>query len=302
MGFMTRLLFILLLLAVTRPGAAQQLPPRPIDARQGIQSERGLIIADERGRHLMRDTAPNPRATPYLYFTFANGTLTGTNSVLDTSGNARDGTTANGLSLIAAGLIGYGSQASNADVQRIAATTDFFGTAFTVRWWMMITNWSFARWFNATPGGIDSPNLSFMTASAGKGSSYGVGAANRQALGDLRLLLFSTNFSGVPLEATNAAGSKVDSLVLSNWYHLVVTYDGSNLILYQQGVAVCGANTAYNVSGSGGNHKLQWGGDFGDFGATWNGKLDEIGVWNDRCWSAAQVLSDYNSGTGQTYP
>ncbi len=70
----------------------------------------------------------NPRETPYLYYTFANGTLTLTNSVLDASGNARDGTSGNGLSLIAAGLVGYGSQCSNADVQRIAATTDFFGT------------------------------------------------------------------------------------------------------------------------------------------------------------------------------
>jgi hypothetical protein len=102
---------------------------------------------------------------------------------------------------------------------------------------------------------------------------------------------WASNTGGI-LEVVTTA-----TLSLNTWYHVVVTYDGSNtaagLTLYVNGSAVTTSaphNTAlvapigYNVSTRIGNDS---------FGQLWNGYIDEVSIWNV---ALGQVSTLYNNG------
>ncbi len=104
-------------------------------------------------------------------------------------------------------------------------------------------------------------------------------------------------------ELGNTAGSSFSTdtsskgnIATGTWYHIVVTFDGTNLILYLDnssadtatfsGTRVSATRSAY-ISGRAG-------------GLYYDGTLDEIGIWN-RSLSPSEITDLYNSGDGMTY-
>lgn len=84
------------------------------------------------------------------------------------------------------------------------------------------------------------------------------------------------------------------SMALNAWSHVALTYDGSTLRLYVNGVQVRSASRTGNVQTNG--NPLRIGGNV-PYGEFFNGRLDEIRVYN-RALSAAEVQSDMNTPVG----
>lgn len=104
--------------------------------------------------------------------------------------------------------------------------------------------------------------------------------------------------AGAATTVTAATGPK-----LNTWYHVVATYDGSNLRLYVNGVLV-GGPTATAASVTSQSVVLNMGSDTGggvDGGGFLNGLLDEMAVYNFAL-SAAQILAHYNAGVNGPTP
>jgi len=89
---------------------------------------------------------------------------------------------------------------------------------------------------------------------------------------------------------------------VDTWYHLVYTYDGTNVYGYINGT---GVGTSTPASGNGTNNNnadrfsiLAY--DTGQaIGNYFSGLVDEAGVWN-RALTQTEVTDLYNSGAGQT--
>lgn len=87
------------------------------------------------------------------------------------------------------------------------------------------------------------------------------------------------------------------TLALNTWYQVIMTYNGSQVEGFLDGVSI---GTAA-ASGSG-SANLQPGFHIGrrdDTAADWNGMMDEVGAWNKQL-SATEISDLYNAGNGQT--
>ena len=97
------------------------------------------------------------------------------------------------------------------------------------------------------------------------------------------------------------------TLGTANFYHIVGTYDGANIILYVNGVSV--GSTAASLNGT-----TNWspGGGYFSIGANRSANdgsvsqyasavIDESGIWN-RAITATEVTNLYNSGFANAYP
>ena len=83
---------------------------------------------------------------------------------------------------------------------------------------------------------------------------------------------------------------------INTWVHLVATYDGVTLRLYQNGVAAGTRTVTYAFAAA--NMQM------GVFGASsyWhNGLIDDPCMWN-RALSPSEVTSLYNAGNGKLFP
>lgn len=108
------------------------------------------------------------------------------------------------------------------------------------------------------------------------------------------LQLSSTNVEARLRNSTGAAYSITSStLVLNTWNHYALTYDGSRLRLYHNGVLT----DSTNASGSILNTTSTFFAGTIPFGATnfdLDGRLDDVGLWN-RVLTGADVNTIYNS-------
>lgn len=85
---------------------------------------------------------------------------------------------------------------------------------------------------------------------------------------------------------------------LSNdtWYHVAVTYDGTNIRFYLNGsLESTSARTLATTATETNIGRSSGGSEF------FLGLIDELGIW-DKMLTNAEVLELYNSGTGITYP
>lgn len=86
----------------------------------------------------------------------------------------------------------------------------------------------------------------------------------------------------------------------STWYHIVVTYDGSNLKSYVNGNSTADTTTAMVNLPSSANiltfGKRQYSGSE----KYYNGILDEVGIWS-RVISTTEISTLYNAGSGAAY-
>jgi len=85
---------------------------------------------------------------------------------------------------------------------------------------------------------------------------------------------------------------------LNTWAHLAMTYNGSTLVLYRNGVAIGSDGCSGNIQfGSGANYSV--GGLYGGYAV--NGSIDEVRIWN-RSLSAAEIQQQYYSSLNKYAP
>lgn len=101
------------------------------------------------------------------------------------------------------------------------------------------------------------------------------------------------NVSGQPVNYVNSSSGVTPTN--NTWYHVVATYDGSQLIIYVNGVAH--SNTVNVTPFTGGTSYIGQRGNGSLFSL---GKIDEVGVW-DRELTSSEVSQLYNAGMGITY-
>ena len=89
------------------------------------------------------------------------------------------------------------------------------------------------------------------------------------------------------------------TLTTGNWYHLAITYDGTNLRAYYNGSLV---ESPIAASGNGAGTRsslLSVGVAYTAVNDFYSGLVDEFGVWS-KALSATEITDLYNSGNGQT--
>jgi len=80
----------------------------------------------------------------------------------------------------------------------------------------------------------------------------------------------------------------------SKWYHLVGVYDGSNVVVYIDGVGGTPTADTGNIDNSGQSLRIS---GYGNGGNPVNGLIDDVRIYN-YARSAEQVKQDYNQGAG----
>lgn len=96
---------------------------------------------------------------------------------------------------------------------------------------------------------------------------------------------------GTPLQTSQTLSN-------STFYNVIVTYDGTTITVYVNGVSIASAARTLNTTATAGRV-----GCFYDAGANnkTNGAIDEVNLWS-RVLSGAEILQIYNGGAGTQYP
>ncbi len=96
---------------------------------------------------------------------------------------------------------------------------------------------------------------------------------------------------------TTLNGELNAGLVATNWYHIVVTWDGTTARLYTHGAGFTGTPTSVVLVGvRRGDNNIFIGSD-STFANSPSGNFDEWGYWN-RALSAADITTLFNAGAG----
>jgi hypothetical protein len=91
------------------------------------------------------------------------------------------------------------------------------------------------------------------------------------------------------------------NIVNNTWYLVTLTWNGSNVNLYLNGLAVS-APVAQTVTPVSNVYPFRIGARGDNLGSNlFQGTIDEVGVWN-RALTSAEVIALYSSGTGISYP
>jgi hypothetical protein len=98
--------------------------------------------------------------------------------------------------------------------------------------------------------------------------------------------------------AHQTVGFNGTTIALNTWYHLVLTWDGANFKTYLNGNVTSVVQQLVPVSNV---NDFVLGYNYATGTAYFNGRIDEVGVWN-RALTSAEVIALYSSGTGISYP
>jgi trimeric autotransporter adhesin len=214
----------------------------------------------------------------------------------ESSGNASDSVGSNTLSPVnsatfAAGKINNAASVSVASSQSFeiadAAQSGLdFSDNMTISLWIYPISWKrdtsddsiVSKWIS---DGSSAYNLLFWSAGEGGGQ-----------------IKFFTSSNGYEYESSVAYCSY--DLIENNWYHVVVTKNGTTVVFYVNGNPVSTSGSAVaTIANTTSPFKIGNSRNLNTSGTT--GKIDEVGVWN-RAISSSEVTSLYNSGSGIQYP
>jgi len=87
----------------------------------------------------------------------------------------------------------------------------------------------------------------------------------------------TTTYTGI-IRCGDAWGSTGITMPLNQWVHISLVKSGTSATLYLDGMQKATLASGYSISGAGSN--FQMGAQYGGFGEYFNGKLDEVRIWN----------------------
>jgi hypothetical protein len=155
-------------------------------------------------------------------------------------------------------------------------------TKFTVAAWFKTTKDYSENAYIVNKGGIG-------TDSVGQNLNYG-------------LYLDSKERVNAGFETQNSTDYDVKSRSSYNdglWHYAVVTYDGSSLKLYVDGMEATSKSTSGAVPDNTGTQSLRVGANSLKLNGNFTGSIDEVTVWN-RALTAVEVTDAYNTGNFDT--
>jgi hypothetical protein len=218
----------------------------------------------------------NAPANATLVGSYAFGEGSGT-VISDASGRGNNGTLVNGSSSswtaghTGLGLYFSGATGSSATYVNLGNPTDFqFSNAFT-----------FTSWVNSENSNRDAPIL----AKEGSGIlSYWFGVFyNRFGV------LLDSNGSGWEFDGRN-----VSTVTENAWHHLAVTWDGSVVNYYLDGVLLAAASASYSNTLFNSTANLTIGVNSNYNFTAFQGTLDDIHIYNNAL-TAAEITADMNA-------
>ena len=172
---------------------------------------------------------------------------------------------------------------SGSNYQDVPSSSSFQFTQFSVATWFMTSaDYSANTAFSVNKGGLESET-------AGQNMNYGIWmtSAERIQAG------FETN-TGSDYYATSP-GSYNDG----KWHYAVVTYDGSIVRLYIDGVQASSTSTSGATPDNTGTQPVRIGANSLATDGYFTGNADEVRVWN-RAISPTEVTDAYNNGVFNT--
>lgn len=206
----------------------------------------------------------------------------------ESSGNAADAhasntLTNNGSTAYAAAKINNGAD--------LDGSNDYFSRA--AQTWGVANEWSWQLWVKADSF-VGNPRILFLSTGTSGSSFYNNVTFGIASTGSV----FFQNYNSTGGTIKNAT---YGTLVISTWYHLVGTWDGTTMKLYVDGSEV---TLTFDVNNSGtmtDTSRAWYIGATNSGTALYDGLLDEIGVWS-RAITASEVTSLFNGGSGLAYP
>lgn len=195
----------------------------------------------------------------------------------DSSGNGNNLSTVIGSPSYTSGYFGNGAMFDNGESISLANNLGIDNGNFSMSIWVKLTAeiTGSAFWFIQLNGGD--------AVDTGMGIQYEYNAGTRRLYFDR--VKWNVAHQGVYYNI---------SLGTSNWYHIVLTYDGSNLRGYLNGSLVAGP-TAASGNGSGTTSALT---SIGIAGTTCAGLIDDVAIFN-RVLTQSEITSIYQ-GDGWT--
>ena len=153
---------------------------------------------------------------------------------------------------------------------------------------LRLTKFSVAAWFRTTAVPSDDRFLANKggsgTDSIGKNQNYGIWITSSGKLGGG----FETS------SGSNKYVSSPNSYVNGQWQHGVVTFDGSNVRLYVNGIQIASTSTT-TVPDIQGNQPFRIGANSLSISDIFKGDIDEVGVWN-KALSSSEIAKIKNNG------
>lgn len=202
----------------------------------------------------------------------------------DSSGNSRTLTNNNSVSFVAA-KINNGADFGSANTSKYFSRADSFGNtggALSISTWIKLST---------AIGGATRYDIVFLQNNT-TDISYGIWYEPNGGTPLVRFLRTRIN-------VIDQSVATAQTLTVGTWYHLVLTYDGTTVTGYINGISI--GTIAASGNGSGTNlDNFAIGAAIGS-GNYVKGVMDEVGVWT-RALSSTEVSQLYNSGSGFSYP
>jgi hypothetical protein len=158
---------------------------------------------------------------------------------------------------------------------------------------LRLTKFTAAAWFKTTKDYSENAYIvnkgGIGNDSVGQNLNYG-------------LYLDSKERVNAGFETQNSTDYDVKSRLSYNdglWHYAVVTYDGSSLKLYVDGMEATSKSTSGAVPDNKGNQSLRVGANSLKLNGNFTGSIDEVTVWN-RALTAVEVTDAYNTGNFDT--
>jgi hypothetical protein len=165
--------------------------------------------------------------------------------------------------------------------------------------------------FNGTSSAVTIPDSASLTLSAGMtleawvnasalGTTWRTAVMKEQPPADLTVALYAntdtTRPSGHVFTSAESILKGTAALSVNTWTHLATTYDGTTLRLYVNGTQVATKATTGSISTVSGNVKI---GGNAIWGEWFQGLIDDVRIYN-RGLSAAEVQTDMNTPVAGT--
>lgn len=183
----------------------------------------------------------------------------------------------------AAGIINNG-----ADFE--ASSTEYLNRSAQV--WGVTNAWSWSFWLNPESFTGNPRVISFGNNSAADNVTIGLLVTNSKLFISLR------NSSNVTFKDYSNSST---TFTTGSWFHVVVTWDGTDLLGYVNATAQTFTKTTDSAGSQSNSSRVLYLGSTTSATAPYDGIMDEVGLWS-RAITSSEVTSLYNGGAGLAYP